>query len=239
MQSKLPINASLTTIDAVRDFFSALAPVLSVKVNKQRADKNMPCGTAYVTFAEVSDKDKVLAMGAWKFGEADLKVKDKAAADAKFREEKAEKAAKKASGGAQSVDGAAAAPSAPAWERGLIVKLTKYGTPTLDELKAKFGEYGFVKFVDNPQAGDADKPCFVRFAEADKANAALAAVEAKAVQFGDVTVEGTLLTGDDEEEYWVKNIINAKPKGDGRRGGGRGGRRGGGRGGRGGRRGGR
>lgn len=183
-----------------------------------------------MTFAEVADKEKVLAMGSWTFGGAELKVKDKAAADAAFREEKAAKQAKRENGG----DGdASAAPSAPVWERGLIVKLSSYGTPTLDELKTKFGEYGVVKFVDVPMKDDPEastKPCFVRFAEADKAKAALDAIAAKSVQFGESVAEGVLLEGDEEEEYWVKNIISGKPNNNKRSGGRRGGR-GGGRGG--------
>lgn len=206
---------------------------MSVRINKQRANKDMPCGTAYVTFSSVEEKDKVLALGEWTFGgDIPLKVKDKATADAKFREEKAAKQAKK-EGGADGSAAGASSSGAPNWERGLIVKLTAYGQPSLDELKTKFNEFGVVKFVDVPRSEEEDasaKPCYVRFAEADKAKAALDAITAKSVTFGEVTVDGVLLEGDDEEEYWVKNIINGRPNKD---------KRGGGRGGRGGRRGGR
>lgn len=239
--SKLPQDAEAVTIDSVKEFFSQFAPVISVRVHKSVKDKSTVSGTAAVTFKTVEDKEKVLALPEIKWGENVIKVADKAAADAAFREKRAKKGDK-----AEKTEKSDDAPAAPAWERGLILKLTKFGGD-IDAMKTKFGEFGFVKFVDiiggpnntrkievEGEATEEAPVAYVRFAEAEKATAALAAVQKKEVTIADVEVEGSLLEGDAEEEYWVKNIISAKPSGGKR--GGRGGKRGG-RGGRGGRRG--
>lgn len=114
---------------------------------------------------------------------------------------------------------------------GVVLRLTGVGANVDREaLKAAFGKYGNVVFVDFSR-GDTDG--YVRFETADAASKAVSGVPEDKLELGGQVPQVALVQGEAEEEYW-KRVRESKKKAKGASGrggrGGRGGKRGGGRG---------
>lgn len=225
------------TIESIEEAFSKFGKIASVKIRKNK-DKS-PKNSAFIEFSKTEEANNACATSPIKIGDMDIITMKKGA----YVDMKKEEVQKRKEGKRKSTDDAEegdkkeskrAKTEEPKEEkthaRGVLIKYKEIG-PDVDRetLKAVFGEFGKVAFVDHSK-GNVEG--VVRMDTPEEAKKAVETLTSSKKEIGGKVPTLSILEATDEDEYWAKTKESRGGKG-GR--GGRGGARGG-RGGRGGKR---
>jgi lupus La protein len=225
-----PTDNEKVTVEYVTDAFSVFGKVLMVRFRKDPATKTFK-GSCFVEFSnDIEMKNAVEKTNAdpenVKISEDGFKLacvlplaewlERKEAKRKLVKEKKTDKGGKGPTKRAREGDAADEEDSKVAktekkveFTPGLILKVTNIPTgATLYELKDLFKTKGEIKFVDFESG---ESLAYIRMANTEAATTVVAAIrEGLKTQEDGVSLEGTLLEGDEELAYWTKISSQAK-----------------------------
>lgn len=93
--------------------------------------------------------------------------------------------------------------------KGVLIKVNNTpfeGVEAIDIRKFFTELYGNVKFVDTNSAKESNH-IYVRFSDLESAEKAIKALQAKECKYNDKEVEGHLVEGEEEENYWNEKVL--------------------------------
>jgi lupus La protein len=213
-----PVDDPDVTIDSMENLFNEYGTVKLIKFRKDFSTKKFKGGV----FVEYSSVDEMKGAVAKMLGGGDNK--DEVTFEYKgnkllcvlpmvewwekhIAKQKRKKEAKKI--GSNDKKKRSLEDTTPDFTAGCIVKVS--GLPTegcsLDNLRILFKEYGDLKFIEWNE-GDVTAVC--RYANSESATTALSTLEKAECKLNETVLEGKLIEGDEETEYWKRYAESSK-----------------------------